>query len=123
MICGFVFSYCLEYILGILNSSLINFYFANTFIDYNIKPTYLQELPIHSINTSNSIDKEYYSQIVNLVKSIIDLNKLIQATNFPEDKTRLQRQIGVTDLQIDKIVYELYSLTEEEITIVEDSVN
>jgi hypothetical protein len=32
---------------------------------------------------------------------------------------RIQRQIDSTDRQIDKLVYELYNLTEEEISIVE----
>jgi len=32
----------------------------------------------------------------------------------------LQRQIDATDRQIDRLVYELYGLTEEEIKIVEE---
>ena len=35
------------------------------------------------------------------------------------DRTLLQRQIEATDASIDKLVYELYRLTEEEIGIVE----
>ena len=35
------------------------------------------------------------------------------------DKTTLQRQIDATDHQIDRLVYELYGLTDEEIGIVE----
>jgi hypothetical protein len=34
-------------------------------------------------------------------------------------KTTAQRQIDATDAQIDKLVYELYELTPEEIKIVE----
>ena len=34
-------------------------------------------------------------------------------------KTAIQRQIDATDNQIDRLVYELYELTEEEIAIVE----
>jgi len=37
----------------------------------------------------------------------------------PIEKTFLQRQIDTTDQQIDRLVYELYGLTEEEIGIVE----
>jgi hypothetical protein len=33
----------------------------------------------------------------------------------------LQRQIEATDRQIDKLVYELYGLTEEEVEIVENA--
>lgn len=36
----------MEYLLAILNSKLMNFYFSNVFIDYNIKPKYLEKLPI-----------------------------------------------------------------------------
>jgi hypothetical protein len=36
-----------------------------------------------------------------------------------EDKTALERQIAATDRQIDRLVYELYGLSEEEIQIVE----
>ena len=33
----------------------------------------------------------------------------------------IQRQIGATDRQIDRLVYELYDLTDEEIAIVEEA--
>ncbi len=38
---------------------------------------------------------------------------------MPRDKTMLQQQIDVTGRQIDRWVYELYGLTEEEIKVVE----
>jgi hypothetical protein len=37
-------------------------------------------------------------------------------------RTNLQRQIDATDAQIDKLVYELYELTPDEIKIVEEAV-
>ena len=36
-------------------------------------------------------------------------------------KSVLQRQIEATDREIDRLVYELYGLTEEEIAIVEEA--
>ena len=47
------------------------------------------------------------------------LNKRLQDAKLDHDKTLLQRQIEATDAAIDKLVYELYGLTEEEIAIVE----
>jgi hypothetical protein len=38
----------------------------------------------------------------------------------PHDKTVLQSRIDATDRQIDRLVYELYGLTEEEVRIVEE---
>lgn len=40
---------------------------------------------------------------------------------MPHDQTVLQSRIDVTDRQIDRLVYELYGLTEEEIRIVEEA--
>jgi len=37
----------------------------------------------------------------------------------PHEKERLKREIASTDAQIDRLVYELYGLTEDEIKIVE----
>ena len=39
-----------------------------------------------------------------------------------EELEALERQIAATDAEIDRLVYELYGLTEEEIKIVEGNV-
>ena len=112
--------YSLKYVLGILNSTLINFYFANTFIDYNIKPTYLQQIPIHTIDFSDTSDKARHDRIVVLVDQMLDLHKQLTSAKTDHDKTIIQRQADATDRQIDQLVYELYGLAEEEIKIVEE---
>ena len=40
---------------------------------------------------------------------------------MPTQRTVIQRQIELTDRQIDQFVYELYGLTDEEIRIVEEA--
>jgi len=45
-------------------------------------------------------------------------NQLAKA-NILAKKTASQRQTGATDRRIDQLVYKLYDLTEEEITVVE----
>jgi len=45
----------------------------------------------------------------------------LQDTRLEQEKTMLSRQIEATDGAIDKLVYELYGLTEEEIAVVEGS--
>jgi hypothetical protein len=44
----------------------------------------------------------------------------IAAAKTPDDQARLQRHIHATDRQIDRLAYELYGLTEEEIGMVEE---
>jgi hypothetical protein len=41
------------------------------------------------------------------------------ALSTPGDKERLKRQIDATDREIDRLAYDLYGLTDEEIAIVE----
>jgi hypothetical protein len=57
--------------------------------------------------------------MVALVEQMISLHKKLAAANTDHEKTNLQRQIEATDRQIDRLVYELYGLTEEEIKVIE----
>ncbi len=59
--------------------------------------------------------------MVALVERMLDLHKRLAAVKTPHDKTLLQRQIAATDREIDRLVYELYDLTAEEIAIVEEA--
>ena len=47
--------------------------------------------------------------------------KRLAETKAGHEKTLFQRQIEATYKQIDRLVYELYGLTEDEIAIVEDA--
>jgi hypothetical protein len=56
---------------------------------------------------------------VELVEKMLFLHKRLADAKIPRDKTILQQQIDATDQQIDRLVYELYGLTEEEIKMIE----
>ena len=73
---------------------------------------------IHSF-ISDPADKARHDSMVALVTLMLDLNKRLQDARLEQEKTLLARQIEATDAAIDKLVYELYGLTEEEIGIVE----
>lgn len=59
-------------------------------------------------------------RIVSLVDSMRSLHEQLAKARTSYEQTLLQRQIEATDGQIDKLVYELYGLTDEEIKIVEE---
>jgi hypothetical protein len=114
------------FLLGILNSSLAWFYLTSTCSVYRgnylrLFKQYLDLLPIRPIDSSSAKDKNYRDKIVSLVRTMLDLNKKLHSANTHSEKTMLQRQIEATDHQIDKLVYELYGLTDEEIAIVEET--
>ena len=51
--------------------------------------------------------------MVALVQQMLDLHQRLPAEANPQMKTMLQRRIDATDREIDRLVYELYGLTEE----------
>jgi len=81
----------------------------------------LSQLPIRKIDLSNPTEKAQHDKMVALVESMLTLHKRQTTANTPREKEMLSRQIAATDESIDKLVYELYGLTEEEIRIVEGS--
>jgi hypothetical protein len=59
-----------------------------------------------------------HRDLVALVDIMLNLNKKIQ-TAKGNQKEQIQRQIEKTDREIDKIVYKLYGIKEEERKIIE----
>ncbi|MBT4732833.1 hypothetical protein HOB87_12820 [Candidatus Woesearchaeota archaeon] len=100
----------LEFILGVLNSNLMKFYFS--FIGvmtaggaFTLKKSTIEQLPI-------KVDYFYISKIESKVIEILKNKKLHPGT----DTTALE-------YEIDQLIYQLYSFTEKEIAIVEDMSN
>ena len=53
---------------------------------------------------------------------MLKLQKKYHETRMERDKELYERQIKVVDAQIDRLVYDLYGLTEEEMKVVEGRV-
>ena len=87
---------------------------------YKFSAPYLRKLPIRRINFSDPTDIIRHDRMVALVEQMLALHKQLAAARTAHDKTVIQRQIDATDRQIDRLVYELYGLTDEEIKIVEE---
>jgi len=109
--------YTLEYLLGLLNSSLFQWRFKLTSTNNNVGTNELESMPFREIDFSNSADKKLYDNLVQLVKNTESLSSMVKPET-PHEKESLQRQIQTSLNQIDRIVYELYDLSEEEIQIV-----
>jgi type I restriction-modification system DNA methylase subunit len=115
-------------ILGILNSRLISYLYLNQvtqatkddFPQVTIKD--LLALPFPAI-VDGAKQNTRHRKMVSFVEQMLELHKKLAGIKNPDEKTRIQRQIDSTDEQIDKLVYELYGLTEEEIKIIEGDKN
>jgi len=84
-----------------------------------VKAAKLGQLPIRPIDFTNSADLAKHNRMVSLVDRMLALVPKRRAEANPQAAAQLDGQIAATDRQIDRLVYELYSLTEEEIALVE----
>lgn len=57
--------------------------------------------------------------MVKLVAQMLNMHRQLTTARTPQEQTALERQIAATDTQIDRLVYDLYGLTADEIKIVE----
>ncbi|OAN62908.1 hypothetical protein A8B79_01390 [Balneola sp. EhC07] len=98
------------YLVGLLNSSLVQFYLDKTVSKmrggyFLLSEIYMEKIPILNFNSNRSeLFESKVTQILSLKKE-----------NPEADTSKLEAEI-------DQLVYELYGLTEEEIAIVEESV-
>ena len=111
--------YNLWYLLGILNSTLMNEYYSRRFHNIQIKNKFLEQLPIRTMDFSNPAEKAQHDKLVASVDNMLELQKKYHEARMERDKELYERQIKIVDAQIDRLVYNLYGLTEEEIKVVE----
>ncbi|MCG2701625.1 Eco57I restriction-modification methylase domain-containing protein [Candidatus Parcubacteria bacterium] len=115
-----------RYLCGLLNSRLLDFFFkhvSTTFRGgyYGANKQFIEKLPIHLVDFSNEKDEERHNHIIELVERLQELNNQISEVKVGNLEISMKREMEVIDKQIDKLVYELYGLTDDEIQIVENA--
>jgi len=109
--------YSIEYVLAILNSKLMNWYYRQFFRDVNIKPGDLRRLPVKKISRIEQ------KRFVGLVDKILSLNKRLSeiGDKMTDERARIEDGLKKTDSEIDELVYKIYGITDAEKEIVENS--
>jgi len=110
------------FLLGLLNSRVLELFIHAVSPPvrggyYRYFSQYVLQLPIRPINFSDPADRARHDQMVALVERMLELHRQLAAAKTPTAKELLGRQIAATDQQIDRLVYALYGLTEEEVRI------
>jgi len=117
------------YLLGLLNSRLAYRYFSKTCAGLESKNEtylrffgqYLEGFPVRQLDLSKPGDKKAHGRVTGLVTSMLALHKQLASAKSEAQRGAIQRQIEATDDEIDRLVYDLYGLTKDEIAIVEKS--
>jgi len=79
-------------------------------------------LPIEersAIDFSKPAEKVQHDKLVSLVDTMLELQKKYHDARIDRDKELYERRIKIVDAQIDRLVYDFYGLTEEEVKVVE----
>jgi len=115
----------LEYLLGIMNSRLATYFVKALALELTqgaftkMRTNQLGRLPLRMIRLSDPSDKARHDQMVGLVTSMLGLHKQLAAAKSAAERGIIQRQSDATDAEIDRLVYDLYGLTADEIATVE----
>lgn len=116
--------FSLKYILGILNSKLISFYFNKSIATGTLQGTYSGVYPedVRAIPIKE-ISERQQEPIIVLVDKIQLLNKRLNdlGHKITDERANLEKEILETDKQINQIVYNLYEITEAEKKVIEDN--
>ena len=105
--CNYVFApegFDLEALLGILNSRLVNWFFRCFSTNSNVNGYEIDNLPIPYVS------QEKQEAIKTKVLNVMHKKNLNHYANA-----------STVESEIDRLVYQLYGLTEEEITVIERS--
>lgn len=107
--------YSMKYLLALLNSKLFDYLYKHLCpqqgkIFAEVKPSIIKSLPIH-LQTNN--DKKIIETIEKHVSDIITLNQNLKS----QEKNKIK--LLSLDSEIDKLIYDLYSLTDNEIKIID----
>jgi type I restriction-modification system DNA methylase subunit len=110
----------LKYLLALLNSKLLNYYYKEYFITIDVLKNALLSLPIPILDLSEKSDKEKHNSLIAFVDKMLELKQKEAAEPNQQLKTMILRQIEGVDKAIDTAVYGLYNLSEDEIKVVEE---
>jgi type I restriction-modification system DNA methylase subunit len=112
--------FSIKYILILLNSKLLNFRYKSIGKQtgggsYEYVPNGVSKFPVPEISLKEQ------EPFIKLADKIINLNKELNNAKTPHDKKILEVQIIAIDKEIDKLVYDLYDLNQDEINIIENN--
>jgi len=110
-----------KFLLGIINSNLMAFYFRKKYNrqDKTFPEIRIYELASLPIKQVDERQKPLQNDIVKLVDQLLQLNEEKSEAKLPSKVSQIESKIDYCESRINEIVYQLYELTEEEIKIVE----
>jgi hypothetical protein len=124
-----------RYVVGLLNSKLLRFAYVTSVREAHqrafpqVKLGPLGELPIRDLHLDVGEERALHDRMVGMVASMLDLKHELAGAGDPasassrSSRAELEARVGELDRGIDREVFRLYDLTEDEIANVEATVS
>ena len=112
----------LKAICGVLNSRLISFYYRRQAVKSGRRifpKVVIRDLAAFPV--SPTLKGSNCTTLAKRVEQMLQGQRALAEAKTDKDKTYYQNKCAALDRQIDRLVYDLYGLTKEEIAIVEDA--
>jgi hypothetical protein len=114
----------LPYLLALLNSRLLAWYFPSVSAPFrggwlSANRQFLSQLPFRPVNLADPAEKRQHTEIVVKVEQMLVAKKQWAKALTDKDRTYYEGKCAGLARHIDRLVYDLYGLNEEEIRIVE----
>ena len=116
-----------EYLVGILNSRLCRYVYSQTVREGDqrafpqVKIGTLRRLPIRRLDLTDQRDGAQHDAIVSAVRQLLALHEEQSKALDAIERERCHEAIANEDHRLDRLIYELYRLTAEEVAIIERS--
>jgi len=115
------------FLVGLLNSKLITFLYRLIAIEKGrelaqVKPKNMYKLPVPEVTLTDPKQKQIVDRISHNVESIMELMEQLSQKNLESEKRILNAQIEINRESIDGLVYEFYQMNEDEINLVNKTI-
>jgi Eco57I restriction-modification methylase/restriction endonuclease TaqI-like protein len=110
----------LHLLTGVLNSRLITLFYKERAVKSARK--FFPKVVIKNLREfpfPRKVDEQVAGRIKGLVERTLDLHRELATAKSPHDRERIPREIEPLDTQINYLVYELFGLSADQISIVE----
>jgi len=113
-----------RFLLAVLNSRLCFFLFRMTLPKlrgdfYEPSYVYLKDFAIRTIDSHDPEEKAIHDKIVSLVSQRMEIGEKLKGAVTDHEVSRHEGRIQGIEDEIDRMVYELYGLTDEDVRIIE----
>jgi hypothetical protein len=115
-----------EYLLALINSRLLRWVFPRVSAPFrggwlSANRQFISQVPIYIGADGSAVVRDLKEELSLKSRQMLHLQQFVAAARTPQERLVLERQFAQADRDADSIVYELYGLSDVEISMIEAS--